>query len=183
MKKLLFMMAVLFLGISANAQDSKQEESKSTVVKLLKKDGVLLRKDFYDIGKVDGVTFENIIITDISTGEKSGALRLKTFHYSSLGTDTYIGTLDFDELSGCIKSLTYMKNNIMTSTPENYTECEYRTKDDVCLGAYLEKENTWSIYVKTRDYINDSREVLNSGKIDDIIRLLNNSLDNLKAHL
>ena len=78
MKRFLFMMAVLFLAFSANAQGNKQEEvSKSETVQLLQKDGVLLRKDFYDIGKVEGVTFQNIIITDISTGEKTGALRLE----------------------------------------------------------------------------------------------------------
>lgn len=64
MKKILLMMAVVFLAISANAQTNEQEEaSKSEAVKLLQKDGVLLRKDFYDIGKVEGVTFQNIIIT------------------------------------------------------------------------------------------------------------------------
>ena len=63
MKKTLLMIAVLFLAISANAQSEKQEEtSKSETVKLLQKNGVLLRKDFYDIGKVEGVIFQNIIM-------------------------------------------------------------------------------------------------------------------------
>ena len=66
MKKILFIMAVVFLAIAANAQSNKQEESsKSETVKLLQKDGVLLRKDFYDIGKVEGVTLQNIILPDI----------------------------------------------------------------------------------------------------------------------
>ena len=142
MKKTLLMIAVLFLAISANAQSEKQEEtSKSETVKLLQKNGVLLRKDFYDIGKVEGVIFQNIIITDISTGEKTGALRLETSYYSSLGTDTYIGTLDFDELEGCIKSLTYIKDNVITSLPETYTECEYKTKDENFLDTMRINEN------------------------------------------
>ena len=56
MKNVLFMMAAIFLTISANAQANKQEEvSKSETVQLLQKDGVLLRKDFYDIGKIISV--------------------------------------------------------------------------------------------------------------------------------
>ena len=187
MKKVLLMVAVIFLAISANAQTSKQEEtSKSETVKLLQKDGVLLRKDFYDIGKVEGVTFQNIIITDISTGEKTGALRLETSYYSSLGTDTYIGTLDFDELEGCIKSLTYIKDNVITSLPEIYTECEYKTKDGVSLGAFVrttKKERKWNIYIQTRSYANRSQEFLDSDNLVEVIALLDKSLENLKAHL
>lgn len=188
MKKILFMMAVVFLAITANAQTNKQEESsKSETVQLLQKDGVLLRKDFYDIGKVGGVTFQNIIITDMSTGEKTGALRLETYYYSSsLGTDTYIGTLDYDELEGCIKSLTYIKDNVITSLPETYTECEYKTKDGVSLGAYVrttKKERDWRIYIQTRSYTNRSQEFLSPDKLVEVISLLNKSLENLKAHL
>lgn len=186
MKKVLFMLITLFC-LSANAQEKKQEEaSKSKAVELLKKDGVLLKKDFYDIGKVAGVTFQNIVITDISAGTKTDALRIETSYYSSLGTDTYIGTLDYDELAGCIKSLTYIKDNIITTIPENYVECEYKTKDGVSLGAFLsstKKEKTWKIYIQTKSYTNRSQNFMKSDNIIEIISLLNQSMDNLKAHL
>ncbi|MCD8182781.1 MAG: hypothetical protein LUE99_06505 [Bacteroides sp.] len=138
MRNVLFMLIALFC-LSANAQEKKQEDaSKSKTVELLKKRRCSFeKKDFYDIGKVAGATFQNIVITDISTGTKTGALRIETYYSSSLGTDTYIGTLDYDELAGCIKSLTYIKDNIITSIPENYVECEYNTKDGVSLGTYL----------------------------------------------
>lgn len=187
MRRFLFMMVALFLVLSVNAQSNKQEESsKSEVVKLLQKDGILLRKDFYDIGKVAGVTFQNVIITDISTGKKTGALRLETYYSSSLGVDTYIGTLDFDELEGCIKSLIYINDNVITSLPETYTECEYKTKDGVSLGAYVrtnKKERDWRIYIQTRSYTNRSQEFLSSEKLVEVISLLNKSLENLKTHL
>lgn len=180
-------MLITLFCLSANAQEKKQEEaSKSKAVELLKKDGVLLKKDFYDIGKVAGVTFQNIVITDISAGTKTGALRIETSYYSSLGTDTYIGTLDYDELAGCIKSLTYIKDNIITTIPENYVECEYKTKDGVSLGAFLsstKKEKTWKIYIQTKSYTNRSQNFMKSDNIIEIISLLNQSMDNLKAHL
>lgn len=63
-------MLVTLFCLSANAQEKKEEESsKSKTVELLKKDGVLLKKDFYDIGKVAGATFQNIVITALLSKE------------------------------------------------------------------------------------------------------------------
>ena len=56
----------------------KKNPLKAKTVELLKKDGVLLKKDFYDIGKVAGATFQNIVITDIRLVPKTGALRIET---------------------------------------------------------------------------------------------------------
>lgn len=186
MRKICFLLIAIFC-LSVNAQEKKQEDvSKSKTVELLQKDGVLLKKDFYDIGKVGGASFQNIVITDVSTGQKTGALRIETSYYSSIGTDTYIGTLDYDELAGCIKSLTYIKDNIITTIPENYVECEYKTKDGVSLGAYLsttKKEKTWKIYVQTKSYTNRSQTFMKAENISEIISLLNQSLESLKSHL
>lgn len=187
MKKIALLLMTLFC-LSISAQEKKQEDvSKSKTVELLQKDGVLLKKDFYDIGKISGVTFQNIVITDISTNQKTGALRIETYYYSSsLGTDTYIGTLDYDELAGCIKSLTYIKENIITSLPDNYVECEYKTKDGVSLGAFVrtsKKEKEWNIYIQTKKYTSRSQEFMKAEKIDEIISILNQSLENLKSHL
>lgn len=90
MKKILFLLMITAC-LSSYAQEKQEDLSKSKTVELLQKDGVLLKKDFYQIGDVPGVNFQNIVITNVATGEKTGALRLKTSYYSSLGSDTYIG--------------------------------------------------------------------------------------------
>lgn len=82
--------------------------------------------------------------------------------------------------------MTYIKENIFNTTPDNYVECEYRTKDGVTLGAYLKtskKEKEWSIFIQTKSYTSRSQEFLKAEKIDEIISLLNKSAENLKAHL
>ena len=111
---------------------------------------------------------------------------MKPPYYSSIGTDTYIGTLDYDELAGCIKSLSYIKDNIITTIPENYIECEYNTKDGVSLGAYLnitKKESVWKIYIQTKSYTNRSQTFMKAENISEVISLLNQSLESLKSHL
>lgn len=76
--------------------------------------------------------------------------------------------------------------DIITSIPENYEECEYRTKDGVSLGSYLKtnkKNKEWRIYIQTKSYTNRSQEFLDIDKIDEIISLLNKSLENLNENL
>ena len=126
MKKLLLLLLIVIpLGLSA--QEEKEQPSKSKTIMFQEKSGVIIEKKFYDIegAKVQGVAFQNIIVTDLSTGEKQGALRLKTSYYSSAlkQTETFIGTLDYDELTACIQSLEYMQQNVINQTPTTYTEC------------------------------------------------------------
>lgn len=183
---LLFTILMLVYTLSFSQEKSKEEKSKSETVEFLQKDGVLLEKQFYDIGKVSGVSFQTIIITDIITKKKIGALRLETEHYSSIGTDTYIGTLDFDELDACLKSLEYIKTNILPSTPSVYTEFEYKTRDGVKIGTFWsqgKKESKWSLYIQTKSYTNRSTAYISVEKVDEIIDMIKKSLNNLETNL
>lgn len=134
------------------AQSEKEPESKSKAIEFSKKDGALIKKEFYDVGVVKGIEFQVLIMTDELSKEKIGALRIKTSRYSSSGTDEYVGTLDFDEIDACLKSLGYLQSNIISSTPPTYTECGYATKDDVQIGAYSSDKKGWVIYIQTKGY-------------------------------
>ena len=110
MKNSLFTL-MLILSIPCFAQQNKAEgeKSKSKAVEFMSQSGTLIRKDFYDIHKDKyGVTCQVLILTNILNNKKSGCLRLKTEYFSSVGTDTYIGTLDADEIDAAIKSLKYI---------------------------------------------------------------------------
>lgn len=174
----------MLMCLTLNAQDTIPN-SNSKTVELLKKEGVLLKKDFYDIEKVGGASFQTIIITDVSTGEKTGALRIITSDASL----TYIGTLDFDELDGCISSLEYIKNNILTNKFDNYMECEYNTRDGVSFGVYCRNSNiskyekVWGLYIQTKSYTDRSFVSFKVNKLDDIIVCLKKAYSNLKENL
>lgn len=187
MKNLLLFIVLMLVCTSSFSQEKKEEEkSKSEVVEFLQKDGVLLEKNFFDIGKVSGVKFQTIVITDLISKKKVGALRIETSHYSSIGTDTYIGTLDFDEIDACLKSLEYIKTNILPTTPTVYTECEYKTKDGVKMGVFWsegKKEAAWSLYIQTKSYTNRSNAFISNDKLDEIMDMMKKSADNLKENL
>lgn len=186
MNKLLFMLCALFAFINANAQQKASEnESKSVAVELLSKDGVLFKKEFHKIGAVGGVSFENIIITDVSTGHKTGALRLETNYYISSGNvDTYIGTLDSDEIEACLKSLKYIKSDVLPTNPTNYSEVEYKSRDGITLGAFYDDDKqTWKIWVRTKSYTNRSQKFLKADQLEMLILYFNKANEDLKSCL
>lgn len=184
MKKILLLMMTALMCLTIKAQDTIPN-TKSKTVELLGKEGVLLKKDYHDIGKVGNVSFQTIIITDISTEEKTGALRIITSDASL----TYIGTLDSDEMEGCISSLEYIKNNIISNAYDNYMECEYKTRDGVSFGVYCRNSNinkndkVWGLYIQTKSYTNRSFASMKVNRIADIIEYLKKAHSNLQENL
>lgn len=185
MKRLLLLL-LLVVPMGLSAQEEKEQPSKSKTIMFQEKSGVILEKRFYDIedAKVQGVAFQNIIVTDLSTGEKQGALRLKTSYYSSAlnETDTYIGMLDYDELTACIKSLEYIQQNVITQTPNTYTECEYKSRDGVTISVFSGKKG-WTIYLQTQTYTSRSVEYIDIDKLPDIITNMKAALTQLQNEL
>lgn len=187
MKKILFpLVLILSVGTIVAQENGEKGLSKSKVVEMLNKEGVLLKKEFYDIGKIPVAEFQNVIITDISSGKRFGALRVQTSTYTSTGTDTYIGTLDYDEIEDCIKSLSFFKNGLIVSIPPTYTECAFKTKDGVSFGAYLhttKKEQYWRLFIKTKSYTDRSQKFMDIDQLDVIIDILNKALENMGEYL
>lgn len=161
MKKILMVTLLTLLCGFSYAQEKKDasQESSSKTLEFMKKDGTLLQREFYQLGKVNGVECEVLIITDVISKKKMGCLRLKTryFSSSSFSSDTYIGILDYDEIDACMKSITFINESVITTTPTAYTEVEYKTRDRVEVGAfYQEKLSTWKAYVQTKSYTDKS---------------------------
>lgn len=186
MKKIiLFFLLLLSANFTAIAQEKQnnEPESKSNSVAFLAKDGTLIQKDFYQIAAIKGVGCEVLIIKDLISNKKIGCLRLKTTYYSSYST-TYIGTLDADEIDACVQSLQYIKEKLIPSTPETYTEVEYKTRDGVKIGAYCEGgQNKWTVYVQTKSYTNRSEEFLDSSNIDKLINAMITAKQTITAKL
>lgn len=171
---LISLVCVLLTCTSAFAQSQANDEipeSKSKSVEFLKADGTFIVKEFYDLQKVKGVECQVLIMTNVVTGKKMGCLRLETNYRSQYSSDSYIGTLDADELDACIQSLEYIKNTLLPSSPEVYTEAEYKTNDGVKFGAYCSK-GKWTAFVYTKGYTRRSAEFLGADNIDSFIEVM-----------
>ena len=176
MKKLFVILLLVFTSSSfIIAQSAENKEvSSSKAVEFLKSNGTLIIKEFYDLPKVESVECQVLIIRDVVSNRDMGCLRLETKYYSSYSksTDSYIGTLDFEEIDACIKSLNYIKNDLLTSVPATYTEVEYKTRDNLKLGAYY-GDKGWKAFIYTQGHTSRSAEFLNSTSIDSLISVLN----------
>lgn len=158
------------------AQEATEKKSASKTVEFLSKDGSFYKKEFYDLPAVGSsynkIDCQVLIITDLKSNEKRGCLRLTTYYSSSVTSDSYIGTLDPDELDACIMCFDKIVSEITVSPATTYTEVEYKTRDGVQLGTYWnDKKSEWRTYVQTKNYISRSMSSISN---DNVASLVNN---------
>ena len=179
MKKTLFFLGCLLATCICFAQ--KDSSSQSKAVEFMSKSSTLLQKEYHYLGKIqkykgalyakDTISFQVLFIKNVSSGKEIGCLRLITEYKGNYTNDTYIGTLDYEEIDDCLQSLTYAKNIIQLGIPEKYTEIVYITNDNLKLGVYGDFEG-WKLFVYTKGYIDRSAIVLPPNKIDETINYL-----------
>jgi len=176
MKKLLLLTMLFTISLICYSQEKQSErlpETKSKSVEFMSKDGTFMKKQFYDLGKIKGLRCEVMIITDVVNQKKVGCLRLETSYSSSYTSDTYIGTLDYDEIDACVKSLNYILNDVLPSHPDTYTETQYKSRDGVKFGTYYTKKtDKWTAFVYTKDYNSRSAEFFDSSNITALIQVM-----------
>lgn len=176
MKKILFILALMISTIALGQEQTNETiKSKSKSVEFMEKEGSFLKKEFYKLGKVKGVECEVLIMTDLVENTKVGCLRLIT---SRISGPQYVGTLDSDELAAATQCLEYIKEQVLPTKSDVYTEYMYLSRDDVKLGVYSEFINgyvnndmRWRIFVQTRIWL-DSKEYFNAKHLDKLIEYL-----------
>ena len=172
MKKLFILLVFLCSVAVSNAQEKEAEKSQSKAVLFEKSIGSLIRKDFYNLPKVSDVENNVLILTDILTGTKIGCLRMETKPFSS-SNETYVGTLDFEELDAVIKSISYIKETILPTTPDVYSEIVFQSKDDVKLGTYFnEKTKKWVVFIYTKSYTSRAATFCDETELSEMIEIM-----------
>ena len=172
MKKL-FILLVLLCSVAVSNAQEKETENRSKAALFEESKGSLIRKDFYNLPKVGGLENNVLILTDIFTGTKIGCLRMETKYHSSYSSDTYVGTLDFEELDAAIKSLSYIKETILPTTPDVYSEIVFKSKDGVQLGTYFnEKTKKWVVFIYTKSYTSRSAKYFDETELSEMIEIM-----------
>ena len=120
MKKILFFAVAVLLSASTFAQSKATEDkTESKTLEFMSRGSSLIKKEFYDLESVKGVECKVLIVTDLLENKKIGCLRLETTYTGYSTSDTYIGTLDYDEIDDCIKSINYIDCFIKSCDAEN----------------------------------------------------------------
>lgn len=177
-KKFLLIFVVAFVPLTIVVADDSEKKSASKTVEFLSKDGSFLKKEFYDLPSVGGtynrIDFQVLILTDLKNNEKYGCLRITTYYISSImntsANDSYIGTLDSDELDACIVCFEKISSEFTVTSALTYTEVEYKTRDGVKLGTFWnEVKSEWKTYIQTKSYSSHSMSTVPSNKVSFLI--------------
>ena len=180
MKKLLCLLVPILWGSVTNGQvlslveqqeQLKNDESRSNALAFASKDGALITKTYYPLGRVRSgraIAFDVILFEDVLKKEKTACLRLWSTYN---GTD-YYGYLDVDEIDAFFISLLYIQDVLLPSKPTHETDCEFKTRAGVRFKAVY-RFNEWTLRVQPNIYSSSEVSFINANEhirsIKDII--------------
>ena len=117
------------------------EVTNSSSVDFSNKSGSLIVRTTYPIGKVGRIEYKVIHWEDVILRQGSSSL--------CLSNDDYSGVMEEHEVDACIQSLIYLQEKLVFTTPENYVEGVYNSKDGNRFGAYFQDEK-WNFFGKVK---------------------------------
>lgn len=173
MKNVLLLTVLMLAFSNVFAQEKEKEISKSNAEIFSGRDGSLMKKEFVDVGSLKKCNIQVVHYTDLISHEKRSAVRFEYEYVSSYSTDTKISVLDSDEIDALIKSILLMQNDIMVTTPANYTEAAYKSRGGFECGCYSNSgKGTWSSFLKLEKYDSKSFVPLSADDLNTLIQLL-----------
>lgn len=137
MKKLSILCFAFVLSLPLFSQDAKIAATQFDQVLLQK--GSLIVKEFVPFGKFNKIEGEIAVLTNISTGSKTYALRITSPYYKSQYDNGETSSVfDAKELESAINAIDFMisKNKEIASTAP-YTEMIYRGSGEPEFGFYV----------------------------------------------
>lgn len=144
------------------AGSEKNEEAKdlTKLEEFSSKAGNLIEKEFFFLGEVKELEINLLTIRDLIKNTKIEGVKFEVEYsigsYGSIKRSTN-AFIDYDEIDGMVKSLTYLKNNVFATQRLNYTEVAYKSRSGVEVGAYFdENKKDWHPFLKVSKYISDS---------------------------
>jgi hypothetical protein len=156
----LFLLALILLFFSSCQKESplnstvqnEPADSLKNITKLqqfLTKRGILIVKDFYHLGKIQGLhsaemDFDAVVLYEPGKeSERVRGIRIQISVQRSYGVNNETAFLDMEELESLSKALDYMNNLKITwaNTPKEYTEVAFETHGNFKTGFYKQKND------------------------------------------
>ena len=146
------------------------EQAQSNLEKFSTKSGVLIEKSFTDVGTIGRIKAQILTVTDLNTKTQISGLRFEVDAVSRYSTDTKVAFLDQDEIDGLFKSLTLLKNSVLTSTPPGYTEVVFTSRSGFTAGAFY--SGKWQLFSRLEKYDSKSFVSLEPGDLDTFLTVI-----------
>jgi len=172
MKRILLLFIFLYSlnGTAFSQTGSEAKKSQSKLEAFTSKSGTLIKKEFTDIGAVKNCQVQVLKVTDLLSGESFSGVKLEV--PGTYGDKSTL--LDSDELSGLLNSLNLIKDKILNTTPEIYTEIVYKSRGGFQAGCFRSKTE-WSLFLKIDQYDDKSYVWCKPEDLDKLISILSNA--------
>lgn len=147
--------------------------------------GVLLTKDFYQIGSMSGSYSASVKVVALASSTPEGirvyAVRLE-MPPRGKNDETQIGVLDFDELESMVQSLDYMiaLSGQMQNEAYEYREVDFTTRAGVKVGFY-QSGKAQSGYLYVNGYASNGHMFLAIPQLEELRILLQRAVEKLRS--
>lgn len=187
MKRVFFIFSMVCCLNIVIGQANNDEEKLSQIEKFAAQEGVILKREYKNIGWSGNTQLVTAVITNLETGEKQKGLRFEMNRKSNRTSGylevAYIFFLDEEEIADLIQAAT--KLNEITQVPidkpkliKDYVEYEYKNKSGFALGTYYDNTK-WQSYIKFYDFVKKPKDFLGKNGFEKLIPLLKTSLEEL----
>lgn len=137
-----------------------EQNSKSKIETQFLTKGKLIKKEFIPLGviqsKYTSIDVAILKLEDLTTGVKIFGVKVSFEASSSYSSSTKSAFIDRDEINDVIITLKKMNENIINTTPSNYTEVIYVCRSGYEIGVYYDKSKKWVAYMKLEEYDSNS---------------------------
>lgn len=149
MTKILSCIALLLLEINVVVQSQVAKEQLSNAEIFASKSGVLIEKQFIEIGFVDLIELRVMKIKDLNSGAVANALRFEYQTTNQIFSQTKLAIVDEDEIDALIDAVNTLITKVFTTEKEAYTEVTFQSRSGFVAGGYytIDKKK-WISYLQ-----------------------------------
>ena len=147
-------------------------------IELFLEKSVFYKKEYFQIGRVDRILVEGLVVTDLITKKESkGVYIVNTLSNRSnfVSTNARHGFLDLDEISDVTKAISYLNEEVM-STPADGTgtDIEYKvlTRGGIVISMF-NLRGKWQGQIELKKYVLDRWFALSPLELITFMDLLN----------
>ena len=174
----ILLIAVLSTSYSSAQEETKLESNeirgKSKVEEYYSTTGILLEKQFHQIGNVKGVEVQMLQVIDLGAKTEMRALRFEMSISTQYSSDTKVAVIDKDEVEGLVRALELIQVSVIPTTRNAYTEVSYTSRSGFQVGCYFDaKKVQWKAFVQVDKYSSRSHVFMNNedlGQLTEFIK-------------
>lgn len=168
MQKILILFILLFINFYKCFSQNQVQESH--LGNFSNSNGIFLKKEFINLGKVKQIDFEKLKILDILNNETVHGLKITIYitnnSFEKEKVSVLIDEKELLDIESVINLILY--DIILQKTPANYVEFYFTTLEQFKIGCYS-SDKKWKIFLSIKnEYVS-----LNTEELKSILHIIN----------